>query len=603
MFLHNSVFGAGFSVIQGVATAARNTLGFRRSSAQARDAPPLRLTSVPNTGDLLVRVKDEYGEMFCEARAVDPGQVDRFICSICYCLVSNPYVLDCDGGHFFCLECLDKHVAHFLQNVKDGNDSSSSEDVICRCPLCNKEATRMHPLGDTMRRYIHETFQWTCTHEREGCKFVGTVTQMSAHIEKECPFVPFTCSDCRRHIPRKDVDSHAATGRCKLPCDLCKVPLSMTEREAHTAECLRRVCCGHCGEHLQGACLKDHLESVCPEGEEICQVEGCGARVRRKHLSQHAKEKSEFHASLLSGQLLKERKRRMDAEAALRDSLHSVFLLRQAEKSRRTRDDENRRDAYEKEFDTFIERVETAIELARGTESGGVVRTRGGGERLEDAVALVSVKMSLEGGQLQIDREETEGAEMLILPLRVVFELYPWRTGGRSRQKAVLSHCEQRCISDRISARQKTDFIASTPAEKAVRVIIQKGCVSLWMENSGLAPSTAPPPPASPAMIWQAFEDVVSLSVSRPLLPLSAGGRGPGRAESQADVSTGPGRHLSSGPRSGPSLTGAGAGGSVDVPTGGVGLARAPNPALTDQLDGRPSVCVPSSVSEWRVGE
>uniref|UniRef100_A0A0G4FMH5 TRAF-type domain-containing protein n=1 Tax=Chromera velia CCMP2878 TaxID=1169474 RepID=A0A0G4FMH5_9ALVE len=202
-----------------------------------------------------------------------------------------------------------------------------------------------------------------------GCKFVGSVEEMITHVERECPFAVFTYLACNRRVQRNQLEDHQASCDATLPCDICRAPLLPRDRESHTQLCLAQIGttfkCDACEQCLPEGPLsmKAHLEE-CPEREEICQVEGCGMKMKRKHMDKHMQDYMRAHMSFLEAKLREERKMRSELE-------HQNLQLRQEEKKRKRDNEAQRRAMSDERWDVFWERLQFVLGIAKKRRDEG----------------------------------------------------------------------------------------------------------------------------------------------------------------------------------------------------------------------------------------
>ena len=118
-------------------------------------------------------------------------------CPICFCVLKEPYLIDCCGNSF-CRTC--------IEPIKGASKP---------CPLCNIRFTATMP-DRRLQRTLNE-LQVYCCHKEAGCEWVGQLGGLTQHLNInfrdrcdrliECQLVGIDCTFCCNDIRRKDLRS------------------------------------------------------------------------------------------------------------------------------------------------------------------------------------------------------------------------------------------------------------------------------------------------------------------------------------------------------------------------------------------------------------
>uniref|UniRef100_A0A0G4H2L4 TRAF-type domain-containing protein n=1 Tax=Chromera velia CCMP2878 TaxID=1169474 RepID=A0A0G4H2L4_9ALVE len=241
--------------------------------------------------------------------------------------------------------------------------------------------------------------------------------------------------------------------------------------------------------------IRAHLEEKCPEREEVCQIEGCGMKMKRKDVDKHMHEYMKAHMAYLERKLKEEREMRTELA---QDNLR----LRQEEKKRKRDEETQRRVSSSERWNLFRERLQFLLDVvAKKKQERG--DGEGAAEEVEGSLVVKMTSITPSGSQ---DAESEGAAGGLEGDVKIRFEM---NVAGemQRRQRADLCHCKLQHIASRISARKAAGdgFVPVTPAEKAVSVLIESG-FTVW---NPVDPTQMQRVSAS--AFWQAFEDAVVL--------------------------------------------------------------------------------------------
>ena len=208
----------------------------------------------------------------------------KFICSICTHLATDPHLTAC-CGHEFCEDCLKKW---------------EKMSPTLSCPHC-RESNYVHILDKQAKREIEE-LRVACPKRAQGCTWEGELGVVKSHT-KDCSFTPVKCHQCSSDVQRKNLQQHLARD-CPLresTCTYCGRTdthfrvISLT----HLSQCpgYPMDCPNHCG--AKGIKRSDVLthRGNCPNEEIECPLKGsgCTAKMLRRDLEMHAQSSQGTH--------------------------------------------------------------------------------------------------------------------------------------------------------------------------------------------------------------------------------------------------------------------------------------------------------------------
>ncbi len=233
---------------------------------------------------------------------------EKLTCSICTDILRDPHLTGCCGQHF-CHACL---------------RSWFKKHKIKTCPHCRTRSFS-HILDKSVTREINQ-LKVRCSHDKEGCKWVGELSNLQSHLNSEegCDYELVSCPNkCRSHrttsrwMKRKELRVHLRT-TCYLrkhKCEYCghedtyqnvifrhhstcrATPLDCPNRcgvttlkhkdvAIHRKKCpLEPVRCPNGCSVLPRCFLKDHLQNSCLLRRYRC--EHCGHRDTYQNVTRH----------------------------------------------------------------------------------------------------------------------------------------------------------------------------------------------------------------------------------------------------------------------------------------------------------------------------
>lgn len=225
----------------------------------------------------------------------DPPTELQTDCSICLCLLKEPYHMDCKCGSNFCHTC--------IEPVKAGGKP---------CPLCNSTFTTAIP-NRQLERILNEMNVY-CSNRDSGCCWKGELVSLPEHLNVEpssekrllgCRFSSLNCSHCRENVVRQDIADHEAN-KCLLrpfSCDYCHNYESTCEDVTtnHWPVCPFRPvpCPNECGIYPEHQNLEMHIAEHCPATVIECPFSyaGCNEKLFRREMPQHISTNLATHMS------------------------------------------------------------------------------------------------------------------------------------------------------------------------------------------------------------------------------------------------------------------------------------------------------------------
>ncbi|XP_057298853.1 TNF receptor-associated factor 3-like [Hydractinia symbiolongicarpus] len=226
-----------------------------------------------------------------EYEVVGEALQDLF-CPICLNLLKNAMELEC--GHALCQTC--------LQNLEA---SSKERGFGFVCPSCKQEihSERVNP-AKTINRIVLGV-KVKCEHFMKGCLWIGELSNMPHHLQRECNFQLVNCTfeQCKETIERHMLCGHLEECLYQpVTCEYCSVACLKLEMEDHYNTCEKYpvFCPNNCSlEKMERNMVGDHRKS-CSNEVIACEFSsfGCQFESSRKYLLQHGQDASQYHLSL-----------------------------------------------------------------------------------------------------------------------------------------------------------------------------------------------------------------------------------------------------------------------------------------------------------------
>ena len=259
----------------------------------------------------------------------DPPEQVQTECSVCLCVLREPYLLDC-CGYSFCKSC--------IEPIKSEKKP---------CPLCAVHFTTCIP-DKRLQRTLND-FQVYCSHKEEGCEWAGQLANLAQHLnvnplhEAErlsgCQLTSLDCKHCGECLQRRKLVYHETSVCSQRPysCEYCRDFKSTFEdvTSNHWSVCPDRPvpCSNGCGSSPLLKLLQYHLK-VCPLEVIECAFSyaGCSEKLTRKDMPKHITQSLAIHMSLMATshrqEVVKLNQRISELEERYEDSRAEVAELR-----------------------------------------------------------------------------------------------------------------------------------------------------------------------------------------------------------------------------------------------------------------------------------
>ena len=225
----------------------------------------------------------------------DPPKQVQTECSVCLCVLREPYLLDC-CCYSFCKSC--------IEPIKSEKKP---------CPLCAVHFTTCIP-DKRLQRTLND-FQVYCSHKEEGCEWAGQLANLAQHLNVNplhkaerlsgCQLTSLDCKHCGEWFQRRELVYHETSVCSQRPysCEYCH-DFKSTFKDVtsnHLSVCPDRPvpCSNGCGSSPLLKLLKDHLKE-CPLEVIECAFSyaGCSEKLLRKDMPEHITQSLAIHMSL-----------------------------------------------------------------------------------------------------------------------------------------------------------------------------------------------------------------------------------------------------------------------------------------------------------------
>ena len=218
-------------------------------------------------------------------------------CSVCLCILREPYLVDCCGIRF-CRTCIDPIQSQGKQ-----------------CPLCSQSfATSVR---DKQLQRTLSSLQVLCSHKEAGCDWMGELGSLPQHLNVNCEdevsarlsgcaFGQLQCIHCKEAIKRPNITKHETDQCLERPysCDYCHEYSSTCKdvTDNHWPICPSRSipCPNECGKYPLHKDVEIHLANECPLAVVECSFNyaGCKVKIPRQDMAAHIAESLANHMSL-----------------------------------------------------------------------------------------------------------------------------------------------------------------------------------------------------------------------------------------------------------------------------------------------------------------
>ena len=182
--------------------------------------------------------------------------VDKnFLCPICTDVLKDP--VQCQNQHYFCKECIKKHLE---TNTKS-------------CPICVQDLSE-ETLAEAPRILLDylNGLMISCDHSERGCTEEVPVSGLKSHV-RECDFRPVVCTNekCEQTFNQKDLADHV-TDECEyrlvhcLDCDDEMIYKKFTKHACEISKGFNKM-------GLEWSELKNALGEICNSQKEMCNYQ------------------------------------------------------------------------------------------------------------------------------------------------------------------------------------------------------------------------------------------------------------------------------------------------------------------------------------------
>ena len=140
------------------------------------------------------QLQEGYECIFVE----EPPDSVQTECSICLCVLREPYLLNC-CGYSFCKSC--------IEPIKSDNKP---------CLLCGVQFTN-HMLDKKLQRTLNDLLVY-CSHKEEGCDWMGQLAHLAQHLNDKpyhkgerllgCQLTSIECQHCDVRFHRQELVNH-----------------------------------------------------------------------------------------------------------------------------------------------------------------------------------------------------------------------------------------------------------------------------------------------------------------------------------------------------------------------------------------------------------
>ena len=206
--------------------------------------------------------------------------VEKYLCPICQEVLFEPVQTSC--GHLFCGRCL-----------KNSNSKN--------CPSCRTQFSE-EPHKDKFNEREVKNLMVKCPNSSRGCVCEGELGSVSSHVNDVCGYQLVQCPNkCGEEMERRGIEKHKKD-KCVLreyecpycsPWGYCGTFKNVTTVHFKKCSHFPLDCPNNCGKkRIRRWGMPSHF-AVCPEQEVPCRYQslGCKARLPRKQMEQHIKDK------------------------------------------------------------------------------------------------------------------------------------------------------------------------------------------------------------------------------------------------------------------------------------------------------------------------
>ena len=179
----------------------------------------------------------------------------------CFRCNKQPGKPGCHSIQRYCLLCIRRH----LELDKPRNQRSES----VKCPLCpavtNPRILNQEYSYEPDYRMMADdtTIDYPCFHDENGCEFVGSQTDLHAHMMK-CEYSTTSCMHCGAYFMARLRTEHEAVCPLMSNCPLCPMRILTSKLREHCLSCHDQSKCIHCSHWISTNEIDIHQTQLCP---------------------------------------------------------------------------------------------------------------------------------------------------------------------------------------------------------------------------------------------------------------------------------------------------------------------------------------------------
>lgn len=214
------------------------------------------------------------------------------LCCICLKLMKNAMQLEC--GHGMCQSCLED----LEKNCK------KSRQKYC-CPRCQVKIQNECVTHAAIINRIISTTKVKCENVKKECPWVGELSNIQHHLEKECCFQIVNCTfeHCQEKMERHTLSIHGEIcGYKPVTCEYCSIICLKLDIANHHGACEKYPvpCPNECSANkMERQTVEDH-RTICTKENISCEflTFGCNFETARGNMPAHDNNASQYHLSL-----------------------------------------------------------------------------------------------------------------------------------------------------------------------------------------------------------------------------------------------------------------------------------------------------------------
>lgn len=230
--------------------------------------------------------------------------LQELTCVLCHKVPTDP--VTCMSRHYFCNECIDRHLETTSTCPVDGEALEAGQPRSCKFHAAMLAMFKIR-CDNRRRTTATSKFSRIGTH----CPWVGAMANLKQH-QAECPFRSISCPACGQTVLATFLSAHLQRCPRKLAkCQLCNAVMANAKLPVHYDECPSAsvYCPNHClarpnaGDALvlRRCEVRAHLK-VCPNRVFRCEFAqmGCKFRGNLEQMVKHKDQSVHKHLSLIT---------------------------------------------------------------------------------------------------------------------------------------------------------------------------------------------------------------------------------------------------------------------------------------------------------------